>query len=599
MLNGSAPAEQNHSSVVAHLGKGANWGVAEHISHMLKRQIHLTKARREKENSRFVQTHRFKSKLGMDDETAKKSLSKFAYEELFTKEFRKCKKLEHLNQDDGSINVWPCGKPMESENLVVIQAGRRCSCFQRMAFDHQCCHEMCSEGGFDIERFGHRWLNEKTFQQLNPTLWMKDHLPACSTKVNIDEEVDSLDGSDYNQGFDPPSDEEEAADMTEKENRAAILELASNLDADSDTDNELDSHPLTKLSYQSVMQQFEVLARLVQTDRNSIATVSKMIQTVTERARSGLSIDAHFDTSLGPPVSNKNAPRTPVNGTLRATTNVYEHNRLISRFERRRNHIHSNRKSVTSRTGARARQPRTPATNVPIGMLTSNDGDHLAPGRTNKQCCSLCKQAGHTKPKCPRTMCYKSPPLKYGEKACRLKLSSNLGVPNIFPTSFRPVGDRRVISTSLPNHLTGCVIHERRFIRNDLQNNNTTSNMCLECTFLGDFALPLPDFQKQLYGLSSIQSYINRSKSNVVICEFDYDESAAMSAPVAGPPLSQLSQMSQFSQMSQYSVNPLTQYAANPIDLGAYNFDTYGMPYGPPKAEVPIGFGFGAIGPNM
>jgi hypothetical protein len=35
MLNGSAPAEQNHSSVVAHLGKGANWGVAEHISHML------------------------------------------------------------------------------------------------------------------------------------------------------------------------------------------------------------------------------------------------------------------------------------------------------------------------------------------------------------------------------------------------------------------------------------------------------------------------------------------------------------------------------------------------------------------------------------
>ncbi len=114
--------------------------------------------------------------------------------------------------------------------------------------------------------------------------------------------------------------------MTEKENRAAILELASNSDADSDTDNELDSHPVTKLSYQSVMQQFEVLARLVQTDRNSIATVSKMIQTVTERARSGLSIDAHFDTSLGPPVSNKNAPRIPVNGTLRATTNVYEHN---------------------------------------------------------------------------------------------------------------------------------------------------------------------------------------------------------------------------------------------------------------------------------
>jgi hypothetical protein len=103
-------------------------------------------------------------------------------------------------------------------------------------------------------------------------------------------------------------------------------------------------------------------------------------------------------------------------------------------------------------------------------------------------------------------------------------------------------------------------------------------------------------FQKQLFGLLSIQSYINQSKLNVMICEFEYDKAQAISALVAVPPLSQLSQLSQ---MSQYSANPLTQYTANPIDLGVYNFDiAYGMPYGP-KAEVPIGFGFGPIGPNM
>jgi hypothetical protein len=76
MLNGLAAAEQNHSSVVvAHLGKGANLGVAKHLFHMLKRQIHLTKLRWEKENSRFVLTHRYKSKLSMDAKMAKKSLS--------------------------------------------------------------------------------------------------------------------------------------------------------------------------------------------------------------------------------------------------------------------------------------------------------------------------------------------------------------------------------------------------------------------------------------------------------------------------------------------------------------------------------------------
>jgi hypothetical protein len=36
MLNGLAPAEQNHSSAITHLGKGANWDVAEHLSHMLR-----------------------------------------------------------------------------------------------------------------------------------------------------------------------------------------------------------------------------------------------------------------------------------------------------------------------------------------------------------------------------------------------------------------------------------------------------------------------------------------------------------------------------------------------------------------------------------
>jgi hydrogenase maturation factor len=105
MLNGSAPAEQNHSSVVAHLGKGANWGVAEHLSHMLQRKIHLTRLCQEKGNSQFVLTHRYKSKLGINDETAKKSLSTFAYDQLFTQEFHKSKKLQHLALNDGTINV--------------------------------------------------------------------------------------------------------------------------------------------------------------------------------------------------------------------------------------------------------------------------------------------------------------------------------------------------------------------------------------------------------------------------------------------------------------------------------------------------------------
>ena len=141
MLNGAVPAEQNHSSVAAHLGKGANWGVTEHLSHMLQRQIHLTKLRREKDNSQFVSTHRYKSKIDIDDETAKKSLSKYGYDQLYKIAYRRSRRLQHQNLDDGSSNVWPCGQMMDCDKLGAIGPGERCNCQQRIAFDHQCCHE--------------------------------------------------------------------------------------------------------------------------------------------------------------------------------------------------------------------------------------------------------------------------------------------------------------------------------------------------------------------------------------------------------------------------------------------------------------------------
>ena len=37
-LKGSSHAEQNHASSVAHLGKGAMWEIAEHITNLLERE---------------------------------------------------------------------------------------------------------------------------------------------------------------------------------------------------------------------------------------------------------------------------------------------------------------------------------------------------------------------------------------------------------------------------------------------------------------------------------------------------------------------------------------------------------------------------------
>jgi hypothetical protein len=62
-LNGDALAEQNHSSVIAHLGEGVSWQIAEQISKLLCRQQELGKQQNERqalENARSRYKSRFK-----------------------------------------------------------------------------------------------------------------------------------------------------------------------------------------------------------------------------------------------------------------------------------------------------------------------------------------------------------------------------------------------------------------------------------------------------------------------------------------------------------------------------------------------------------
>jgi hypothetical protein len=76
MMNGDVSAEQNHSGVVAYLGEGAAFAVAEQMTHLLKRQQNLDKLRRQKEDDQYVRASRYDStyrdpKYAIDDVTAK------------------------------------------------------------------------------------------------------------------------------------------------------------------------------------------------------------------------------------------------------------------------------------------------------------------------------------------------------------------------------------------------------------------------------------------------------------------------------------------------------------------------------------------------
>ena len=86
-LRGSSPVESNHSSNVAHLGKGASWSISEHIAHLFNRQQHLYTLELQEENDYYVSTLKYQSDFEgqseMDDIAAKKCLTRYAHEKLF------------------------------------------------------------------------------------------------------------------------------------------------------------------------------------------------------------------------------------------------------------------------------------------------------------------------------------------------------------------------------------------------------------------------------------------------------------------------------------------------------------------------------------
>jgi hypothetical protein len=126
-LHGSVPADQNHSSVAAHLGSGASWSVVEQVSKLLDRQRHLTKKRGDKEGRAHVRSFNYKSNLqdqaSLDDEMAKKQLSRYTYNKLWLVEYKTSCRLQFVTRDDVTI-VWLNGKPILAMSMSSSTVSR-------------------------------------------------------------------------------------------------------------------------------------------------------------------------------------------------------------------------------------------------------------------------------------------------------------------------------------------------------------------------------------------------------------------------------------------------------------------------------------------
>lgn len=514
LLAGSVPAEQNHSSTTARLGKGAAWSVVKHVERLIARQQDIMKQRREEDNRLYVFADRYKSDLNGPnkgpDELARKELSQYGFKELYRKAHRRAIKLQFYCCDNGDRKVLPAGGDPHCADIVfTIPEGSRCMCDNRIAFDYQCDHERCVDGKLLLEKYNSRWLQNRIYDQRNPSS------ASTSTRGPVNLNVVTNAVNNNNSGV--PNEDE---DMPQGQ--------------DSGSENE-EGEP-QRIRYSQAKEEFEVLLRLASTDFQAMASISSTVCTMTERLRNKQSVNVIFETV----VANNNGNQTsascdPIPGTLNASTNAGNHIRLRSRNEMASNFV----RAVVRRVGAH-----------------SSDRDFITTGATTTRACGICRMGGHKRGNCPTLAVYEKPALAFYNLPIRMELAKQLSDPAAFHNYVRADNDYRPVSQTLPVGMKGVVIHFR------LVDPNMKAEPCLECTCLMAKAEKHARYSRSLFSLSIIARFMVKGQSTIVVSEL-----------VAPTRLysQQMSQMSQ-QQMSQSNV-PLSQ--PHPLQIDEEDSDGY------------------------
>ena len=170
-LHGTSCAESNHAAIVRHLGDSGAWNIVFHIKKLLERNQFYIKKDLLHDDRMFMTSRCFvsnyESKLAIDDEVAKRSLSSHAYNHYWIMVIKRSQKhqFEELQNSSGYI-VWPIGEKQKKENTINVYKNQRCGCSFRVSFQCPCPHEFCIETKFNIDEYSSRWLNNATYREI-------------------------------------------------------------------------------------------------------------------------------------------------------------------------------------------------------------------------------------------------------------------------------------------------------------------------------------------------------------------------------------------------------------------------------------------------
>ena len=148
-LNGTVHAEQNHSSIVRHLGDIMLGSILDHLKSLMERQQQLCNKENEYETDHLIRANHYRPTLdremGYEELIAVKCLSMTPFKNYFIKQLKSSEALQKSFDDEmGAHIVWPVGVTfnMNDPEHVVIKVGERYKCWRRVDYDIQCKHEL-------------------------------------------------------------------------------------------------------------------------------------------------------------------------------------------------------------------------------------------------------------------------------------------------------------------------------------------------------------------------------------------------------------------------------------------------------------------------
>ena len=278
---GDTHSEQNHSSVVAYLGKGGCMSLCEYISELLKRIQDRARSKNFEKSKCLVSIHRYESKCSdhndrIMDAHAKKTLSNYAYREFYTKQRKDGSHLQYRTfNEDHDTAVWSANIPnyQDDSKRVIIKMGGRCFCNHRRSFRIQCKHELCYYRKFFPSYYHHSWYNEDYYGK---------HVSSLTFKQGL-----------YEQEI--PS---------KQEIKAAILDGAEMMfveeDSGDDINFSLSNIPSgDKISYTECMGKVSTLLKMIQNDKKKINNLYMLIGDITNEYSRGhqltINLQVHED----------------------------------------------------------------------------------------------------------------------------------------------------------------------------------------------------------------------------------------------------------------------------------------------------------------